>query len=65
MIEVAEKSRKVLRISEALETLDRRGLPQWIELDKAAFKGTVKTAPAREDLTMPIHEQLIVELYSK
>ncbi|HLT31840.1 MAG TPA: 30S ribosomal protein S4 [Myxococcaceae bacterium] len=65
VIEVAEKSRKVLRISEALETLDRRGLPQWIELDKAAFKGTVKTAPAREDLTMPIHEQLIVELYSK
>jgi small subunit ribosomal protein S4 len=64
-IEVAEKSRKILRISEALETVDRRGVPQWIDLDKKAFKATVKSPPNREDLTMPIQEQLIVELYSK
>ena len=64
-VEVVEKSRKVLRISEALETVDRRGVPQWIDLDKKSFKGTVKTVPNREDLTMPIQEQLIVELYSK
>lgn len=64
-VEVVEKSRKVLRISEALETVDRRGIPQWIDLDKKAFKGTVRTVPNREDLTMPIQEQLIVELYSK
>ncbi|WP_338865906.1 30S ribosomal protein S4 [Myxococcus stipitatus] len=64
-VEVVEKSRKVLRISEALETVDRRGVPQWIDLDKKAFKGTVRTVPNREDLTMPIQEQLIVELYSK
>jgi len=64
-IEVAEKSRKILRISEALETVDRRGVPQWIDLDKKGFKATVRTAPNREDLTMPIQEQLIVELYSK
>ena len=37
----------------------------WLELDKAGFKGTVKTTPSREDITMPIQEQLIVELYSK
>src|SRR5918997_3905314 len=36
-IEVAEKARKILRISEALETVDRRGVPQWIDLDKKAF----------------------------
>ncbi|MFY2557929.1 30S ribosomal protein S4 [Myxococcus sp. CA051A] len=64
-VEVVEKSRKVLRISEALETVDRRGVPQWIDLDKKSFKGTVRTVPNREDLTMPIQEQLIVELYSK
>lgn len=64
-IEVAEKSRKMIRIAEALETVDRRGVPQWVELDKKAFKGTVKQVPNREDLTMPIQEQLIVELYSK
>jgi small subunit ribosomal protein S4 len=40
-------------------------VPQWIDLDKKAFKATVKTPPNREDLTMPIQEQLIVELYSK
>jgi len=64
-VEVAEKSRKMLRIAEAMETVDRRGIPQWLEVDKKALKGTVKSAPNREDLTMPIQEQLIVELYSK
>ena len=64
-VEVKERSKKVMRISEALETVDRRGVPQWLELDKAGFKGTVKSLPAREDITMPIQEQLIVELYSK
>ena len=64
-VEVAEKSRKMLRIAEAMETVDRRGIPQWLEVDKKALKGTVRSAPNREDLTMPIQEQLIVELYSK
>mgnify|MGYP003739754697 FL=1 len=65
VIEVRESARKVVRVTEALETVDRRGVPGWLELDKKAFKATVKTAPAREDITMPINEQLIVELYSK
>ena len=64
-VELREKSRKVVRVTEALEAVDRRGLPQWIEVDKKAFKATVKANPVREDLTMPINEQLIVELYSK
>jgi small subunit ribosomal protein S4 len=64
-IEIAEKSRKIVRISEALEAVDRRTVPPWLELDKKAFKGLVKQNPVREDLTMPIQEQLIVELYSK
>lgn len=65
VLTVRERSRKVVRISEALEAVDRRGLPQWIELDKKAFTAKLKAAPAREDITMPIAEQLIVELYSK
>lgn len=64
-VELKDRSKKVVRINEALETVDRRGVPQWLELDKTAFKGTVRTQPAREDITMPIQEQLIVELYSK
>jgi small subunit ribosomal protein S4 len=44
----------------------RRGIPSWLELERDAFKGTVKSAPVREELTSPaIEEQLIVELYSK
>lgn len=64
-ISIKERSKKVVSIAEALEAVDRRGFPQWVEVDKKAFAGTVKSLPAREDLTLPIQEQLIVELYSK
>ncbi|MBN1546302.1 MAG: 30S ribosomal protein S4 [Syntrophaceae bacterium] len=64
-IAVKEKSRTIARISEAVSTVARRGVPQWLELDQENFKGTVKMLPVREELTMPVQEQLIVELYSK
>ncbi len=64
-IQVREGSRKVERIIEAMETVARRGIPQWLEIDKTNFRGVVKTLPAREELTMPVKEQLVVELYSK
>ncbi|GFO57386.1 30S ribosomal protein S4 [Geomonas sp. Red276] len=65
VIQLREKSRKIAVINESLEAVVRRGMPQWLELDKDTFKGTVKNMPVREDITMPIQEQLIVELYSK
>ncbi len=65
VIELREKSRSGVKITANLEAAARRGLPHWLEYDAKAFKGTVKVQPAREDLTMPIQEQLIVELYSK
>jgi small subunit ribosomal protein S4 len=64
-IRVREKSRKVERIVEAMEIVARRGIPQWLELDKDNFRGVVKTLPSREELVMPVKEQLVVELYSK
>ena len=64
-VSVKVKSRDVERISEAMETVARRGVPQWLELDKENFRAVVKTLPTREELTMPVHEQLVVELYSK
>lgn len=64
-IQVREKSKKVGRILEAMETVARRGIPQWLELDKDNFKGVVKSLPSREELVMPVQEQLVVELYSK
>jgi len=65
VIELREKSRKVARINDALESVARRGVPSWLELEKDQFRGRLVSLPAREDLTMPIKEQLIVELYSK
>jgi len=65
VIELREKSKKVVRILEALEGVARRGVPQWLELDKEQLKGSVKGLPVREDVTIPIQEKLIVELYSK
>ena len=65
VVEVREKSRNVAPIVEAMETVVRRGIPNWIEVEKEKFRGTFKSLPSREDLTMPIQEQLIVELYSK
>jgi small subunit ribosomal protein S4 len=64
-VTVRERSRKVTRIAGALETLEGRAVPRWLETDKDKFEGTVKALPTREDITLPIQEQLIVELYSR
>ncbi|OPY11835.1 MAG: 30S ribosomal protein S4 [Syntrophus sp. PtaU1.Bin005] len=64
-IEITEASRTNNKIIEAMETVARRGVPQWLELEQENFKGKVKMFPTREELTMPIQEQLVVELYSK
>jgi small subunit ribosomal protein S4 len=65
MVEVKEKSRTTVPVVEAMEAVARRGVPQWLEVDRENFKGAVKGFPTRDELTMPIQEQLIVELYSK
>ena len=64
-VSVKEGSRKITRIMGAIETVARRGVPHWLELDKDNFKASIKMLPVREDLTMPVQEQLVVELYSK
>ena len=64
-ITIKEGSRKINRVLEAMETVARRGVPHWLGLDKDNFKATIKMLPVREDLTIPVQEQLIVELYSK
>jgi small subunit ribosomal protein S4 len=64
-ISVREKSRGAAVVAGALETVGRRGVPSWMELDKASFTGRVKDLPSRQDLPPSINEQLIVELYSK
>lgn len=65
VITVRERSKKIKRIQEAMETVERRGTPAWLEMDPKEFKGTVKALPSREDIGAQIQEQLIVEFYSR
>ncbi|MDR1126250.1 MAG: 30S ribosomal protein S4 [Deltaproteobacteria bacterium] len=65
VLEVPEKHRKIPVLADAQQVVARRGLPAWLEVDGAAFKGAVKALPQREDIQTLINENLIVELYSK
>lgn len=65
VVEVREKSRNVQIITDAMEAVVRRSMPQWLELEKENMKGLVRAVPVREDVTMPIQENQIVELYSR
>jgi small subunit ribosomal protein S4 len=64
-VSVREKSRQVARIQEAMELAQRRGVPEWMETTPEAFSGRMKALPTRADLTLPVNEKLVVELYSK
>jgi small subunit ribosomal protein S4 len=65
LVEICEKSKKVARISGALEAVKRREIPQWLELDAGSMKSRVRDLPSRDDVTAPMEERLVVELYSK
>ena len=62
---ISVKHKDLPSVQNALESVVRRGVPSWIELDKEEMKGVLKLLPTREDITMPIREQLIVEYYSR
>lgn len=65
VVEMRERSRKIPSINEALDAVARKGIPPWLELQREQYRGDVKALPGRADVTEPIQEQLIVELYSK
>jgi small subunit ribosomal protein S4 len=65
MVSVAEPSRQLKTITEAIELSQRRGTPPWIALEREQFQGSLRSLPARADITIPISEKLIVEHYSK
>jgi len=64
-LSLRERSTKIERVSGALEALEGKSVPQWLEVDKESKQAVVKQLPVREDITLPIDEQLIVELYSR
>lgn len=65
VITLKERSRDKVRVQSGQAGVERRGVPEWLELDKETLTGTVKTLPNREEITLPIQEQLIVEFYSR
>jgi small subunit ribosomal protein S4 len=65
VIEVKEKSRSNDQIKVAVETAKGRGVPAWLEVSPEQFRGVVLELPKRDDIKLPVQEQLIVELYSK
>lgn len=65
VISVREKSKKQLRIQDALNAAEQIGLPEWVEVDVKKMQGKFKSVPERNDLPPDINESLVVELYSK
>ena len=65
VVQVAEKSRAHTRVQAAVQSVGRRSVPAWLEADHGAFKGTVKDLPTREEITVPVEENMIVEYYSR
>ncbi|MGO9378337.1 MAG: 30S ribosomal protein S4 [Dissulfurispiraceae bacterium] len=65
VVEVKESSRENSTIAESLSVAEHRGMPDWIQFDASALKGTFVRIPTRDEIQLPVQEQLIVELYSK
>ncbi len=64
-VSVGEASRSILPVQKALEGVDGRGVPGWLELDKTHGTGRVKELPTKDEIALPVNEQLVVELYSR
>jgi small subunit ribosomal protein S4 len=65
VVEIKEASKKLSIIEENIAKIEHRGLPSWIEVDTGSLKGKVLHSPSRDEIELPVKEQLIVELYSK
>ena len=65
VVTVKPKSHELLAIKSALEVTEGREAPNWIEVDRDAFRGTINALPAKDDIGAPVNEQVIVELYSR
>jgi len=65
VVSVNPKSQKLVPILRSMENIKKREMPDWLELNAAEFKGKVKFVPERNHVTLPIEENLVVELYSR
>ncbi|MBX2995837.1 MAG: 30S ribosomal protein S4 [Bdellovibrionaceae bacterium] len=65
VVEVRENSRQLTKVMAAIQGVSRRTVPSWLEADHGAFKGTVKDVPVRDEVTLPVEENMVVEYYSR
>ncbi|RYZ68145.1 MAG: 30S ribosomal protein S4, partial [Proteobacteria bacterium] len=65
VVEVVESSRQTTKVMSAIDSVKKREIPAWLEADHGAFKGVVKDMPTRENVTLPVEENMIVEYYSR
>jgi small subunit ribosomal protein S4 len=65
MVSVRAASQTLLPIQRSLEAVEGRGVPGWLELDKTRFSGRVSELPTKDEIALPVNEQLVVELYSR
>jgi small subunit ribosomal protein S4 len=65
IVEVIDASRSQLRIQSAVQFIGKRTVPSWLDVDHASFKGTVRDLPTREDVSLSVEENMIVEYYSR
>ena len=65
IVELKEKIKDNIRVKSSIESVARRGVPDWLELNPEKIHGTIKRLPNREDFKQPVDEQLIIEFYSK
>jgi small subunit ribosomal protein S4 len=63
--ELEIRDKQLVSVQNALESVVRRGVPSWLELDRESMKGKVRLLPTRDDITVPVREQLVVEYYSR
>ncbi len=64
-ISVAAGSKENVQVQESIKAQEKRGFPSWLEIDAEKLSGTIKMLPSKDDIQLPVKEQLIVELYSK
>ena len=65
VVEVREKSRQLVKVQSAIQGVTKRTVPAWLEVDHGQFKGKIKDLPTREEITLPVEENMVVEYYSR
>jgi small subunit ribosomal protein S4 len=64
-VTISAAGQKQVQFQAAIESSKSKEMPNWLDVDRDQFKSVVKDLPTREDITMPIEERMVVELYSK